>query len=217
MDDGFNPELVKGARFAGIFDIPCIEAPKKVLIPSGFTPFTQRHRAPSRNEALSFFEHDTKFANVLIKPELYVAEAKSFKVFVPPDCSLYRDQPLTTQIGNVYRSRAIGYYYQARGANTYALIRWGDERTYTDSVLPEPVAFMGAPKKSVVVISTYGCIRGAANKHYFQEGVECMVDYLAPQLVLVHGPMPKEVFAHVLGRSEFMCFPDWTRRMRGGE
>ncbi len=217
VDDGFNPELVKGARFDGVLEIPCIEGPEKVTIPKGFTPFTKRHRAPTDNEALSFFEFDMKFAEALIAPELFVETAKNFSVFVPPDCSLYRDQPLTTQIGNVYRSRAIGYYYQRRGANVYPLIRWGDERTYTDAVLPEPVSFMGVSKDNVVVISTYGCIRGAENKHHFQAGVECMVDFLHPQLVLVHGAMPKSVFKHVLSKAEFVRFPDWTTRMKAGE
>lgn len=217
MDDGFNSELVNGARFDGVLEIPCIEKPKEVIIPKGFTPFTMRHRAPTDNEALSFFEFDTKFAEALITPELFVQTAKSFSVFVPPDCSLYRDQPLATQIGNVYRSRAIGFYYQRHGANVYPLIRWGDERTYTDAALPEPVAFLGAPKSSTVVISTYGCIRGAENKSHFQAGVECMVDFLHPQLVLVHGAMPKAVFEHVLSKAEFIQFPDWTTRMKAGE
>ena len=217
MDDGFNPELVEGARFDGVFEIPCIEEPREVVIPEGFTPFTKRHRAPTDREALSFFEFDSKFADVLIAPELFIETVRNFLVFVPPDNSLYRDQPLTTQIGNVYRSRAIGFYYQKRGANVYPLVRWGDERTYTDEILPEPVSFMVVPKGSVVVISTYGCIRGSENKRHFQAGVECMVDFLRPQLVLVHGAMQKNVFAHVLSKSEFIQFPDWITRMKTGE
>ena len=217
MDDGFDPELVEGARFDGMLEIPCIEKPSEVVVPEGFTPFTQRRRAPTDSEALSFFEYDTKFAEALIAPEAFIGTAKSFSVFVPPDCSLYRDQPLSTQIGNVYRSRAIGYYYQNNGANVYPLIRWGDERTYTDVALPEPVSFLGAPKDSVVVISTYGCIRGLENKRHFRAGVECMVDYLRPQLVLVHGAMPKSIFAHVLPKAEFVQYPDWTSRMKAGD
>ena len=217
MDDGFNPELVRGARFDGVLEIPCIEPPEEVILPEGFTPFSMTNRAPTKSEALSFFEFDTRFSEALATPERFVDMAKSFSIFVPPDCSLYRDQPLSTQIGNVYRSRAIGFYYQRRGANVYPLIRWGDERTYTDLALPEPVSFLGVPKHSVVVVSTYGCIRSKENKHHFQGGIEAMVDYLKPELVLVHGSMPKRVFAHVLSKSEFVRFPDWTSRMRGGE
>ena len=96
-------------------------------------------------------------------------------------------------------------------------MRWGDERTYTDAVLPEPVAFMGVPQRSVIVVSTYGCIRGGMNKNHFQAGLENMVDYLQPQLVLVHGAMPQRVFAHVLSKAEFIQFPSWITRMKAGE
>lgn len=215
-DDGFSPELVVGARFEGVFEIPCIESPREVVIPKGFTPFTRRHCAPTQHEALSFFEFDTEFAEVLISPERFIETAQSFEVFVPTDNSLYRDQPLATQIANVYRSRAIGFYFQRHGANVYPLIRWGDERTYTDYVLPEPVAFAGAPKNSIVVISTYGCIRGMEDKMHFQAGLEAMVDTLTPEVVLVHGAMPAAVFSHVLSKSEFIQYPDWITRVKSG-
>lgn len=217
IDDGCNPELVKGVQFDGILELPKIEAPKKLVIPEGFTPFTQRKRAPTSNEALSFFEFDTKFADVLKHPESYIEVAKDFAAFVPPDCSVYRDMPLALQITNIYRSRAIGAYCQQRGANTYPLVRWGDERTYTAEVLPEPVAFIGVEKHSIVVISTYGCIRGKENRRHFKAGLEAMVDYLEPALVLVHGAMPDDVFGNVLHKSEFIRYPDWTSRMKGGE
>lgn len=216
IDDGCNPELVLGAKFNGIFEIPRIDAPDTIIRPDGFTPFTQRHRAPTGNEALSFFEFDVKFSDVLAHPERYIGAARSFALFVPPDCSVYRDMPLALQITNIYRSRAIGYYYQRHGANVYPLIRWGDERTYTDRVLSEPIAFAGVEMRSPVVVSTYGCIRGAENRRHFKAGLEAMVDYLEPSLVLVHGPMPATVFSNVVGRSEFVRYPDWTTRMRGG-
>lgn len=217
IDDGCSPELVRGATFDGVLEIPHINAPKEIIRPEGFTPFTQRHRAPSGSEALSFFEFDVKFADALAHPERYIGVAQSFAVFVPPDCSLYRDMPLALQVTNVYRSRAIGCYYQRHGANVYPLVRWGDERTYTDCVLPEPVAFLGVEKHSPVVVSTYGCIRGAENRKHFKAGIEAMVDYLEPSLVLVHGPMPASVFSNVVNLSEFVCYPDWTTRMRGGD
>lgn len=130
----------------------------------------------------------------VIAPELFVETTRAFNVFVPTDNSLYRDQPLTTQTGNIYRSRSIGFYYQKHGANVYPLIRWGDEHTYTDAVLPEPVAFAGAPRNSIVVVSAYGCIRRQENKRRFQAGLESMIDVLAPNPLLLHGSMPKPFF-----------------------
>lgn len=216
IDDGCNPELVRGATFDGVLEIPHINAPNAIIRPDGFTPFTQRHRAPTGNEALSFFEFDVKFSDALAHPGRYIDVAQSFAVFIPPDCSLYRDMPLVLQAANVYRSRAIGCFHQRHCANVYPLIRWGDERTYTDSVLPEPVAFLGVEKHSPVAVSTYGCIRGTENRKHFKAGLEAMVDYLKPSLVLVHGSMPTSVFADVLNRVELIQYPDWTTRMRGG-
>lgn len=217
IDDGCNSELVHGVKFDGIFEMPKIEGPIRLTIPNGFIPFTQRQRAPTDNEALSFFEFDTKFADVLKYPERYIEMAKDFSVFVPPDCSVYRDMPLALQITNIYRSRAIGAHYQRHGANVYPLVRWGDERTYSTLVLPEPVAFLGIEKRSVVVISTYGCIRGAENRKHFKAGLEAMVDYLEPTLVLVHGSMPDNIFCNVTQKTTFICYPDWISRLRGGD
>ncbi len=42
IDDGFNPELVENALFDGIFEIPHIKKPQKIIIPSDIIPFSQR-------------------------------------------------------------------------------------------------------------------------------------------------------------------------------
>lgn len=215
-DDGFNPELVAGATFDGIFEIPHIHPPKHIITPEGFTPFSKRKHAPTNNEALCFFEMDIKFADVLRCPGAYIDEFNSFSIFIPTDNSLYRDSPLMAQISNIYRSRAIGHYYQYHGANVYPLVRWGDERTYTTCVLPEAVSFTGVERNSPVVISTYGCIRGKENKYHFKAGLEAMMDDLEPSLVLVHGPMPNSVFKNVLHYSTFLQLPDWITRVKGG-
>ena len=40
ITDGCNPELVDGARFDGTLEIPVIEKPKKLMVPSGMVPFS---------------------------------------------------------------------------------------------------------------------------------------------------------------------------------
>jgi hypothetical protein len=40
IDDGMNPELVQGADFEGIFQIPKIAPPKHILLPEQITPFS---------------------------------------------------------------------------------------------------------------------------------------------------------------------------------
>ena len=217
MDDGCNPKLVAGARFEGIFDIPVIEKPERIDIPSAIVPFSERNKVTDYNTAVGFYEMDVKFSEVLIDPEKYVEDFRRFKAMISPDCSLYRDAPLSVQIINVYRNRAIGSYYQRSGVYVIPQIRWGTEATYTTKILPEAIAFSGVEKHSIVAIGTYGCIQHKEDKYHFKAGLEAMLINLEPQIVLVYGPMPKAVFDDYLHNTRFVHFDDWTRIRHGGD
>ena len=217
LDDGCNPELVAGATFALPLGIPIIKAPPQIIIPEGITPFSVRHRAPSFNEAIGFYEKDINFAEVLRSPQDYIDDFGRFKALISPDCSLYRDAPLAVQLTNVYRNRAIGSYYQRRGQYVIPQIRWGNEYTYTTKYFPEKIAFLGAEKHSIVAIGTYGCFDGRENKYYFSAGLEAMMETLEPQVVLVYGSMPEKVFGQYMNYAKFVQYPDWTTRMHGGD
>ena len=216
IDDGFQPELVKNARFEGVFEIPVIDKPKRIFIPDGITPFSRRNEAPTENEAIGFFEMDPMFADVLRNPQAYVEELKNFPAVISPDCSLYRDAPLTVQIANVYKKNAISHYWQSQGIDVFALVRWGSRDTYTTGVLPEPIAFAGIPHDSIIVISTYGCIKSNDDKYHFEAGLEACLRTLTPKIVLVHGAMPEKVFGPYLKYAEFHNYPDWITRKKGG-
>lgn len=45
LSDGCNPELVKGADFDGIFEIPIIRKPKKYIIPDNLVSFSEMSKA----------------------------------------------------------------------------------------------------------------------------------------------------------------------------
>lgn len=123
--------------------------------------------------------------------------------------------PPVLQAANVYMNRAVGYRMSRLGYYVIVNVRWGDETTYTDVLYPEPVAFLGAPKDSIVSIGTYGCSKTRRDKRYLREGLEAMLDYLTPQVVLVYGAMPGYVFDGLKSRAEFVGFLDWTTRMKG--
>ena len=137
-----------------------------------------------------------------------------FPAVVTPDNSLYRDAPLLVQMANLYRNRAIGHYLQKQGAYVITNVRWGDERSYTTEVLPEKFAFLGAPKKSIVSVGTYGCIQGKENKFYFRKGLEAMLDELMPEVVLVYGRMPDSIFCGLKHKTNFVNYPDWISKVR---
>ena len=217
LNDGCNPELVAGAKFDGILEIPVIEAPRRIIIPDGITPFTMRERAVDKNEAVAFFEKEPNFAEILINPADYIEDLSRFRALVSVDCSLYRDAPLAVQLTNLYRNRALGSYYQRHGLYVIPLIRWGNEYTYTNKYFPEKIAFLGAPKHSIVCIGTYGCSNSKEDKYYLHAGLDAMLESLEPKVVLVYGSMNCKIFDSYLNYTEFVHYPDWTTRVHGGD
>jgi hypothetical protein len=216
ITDGCNPELVDGARFDGVLEIPVIERPEKIAIPKGFVPFSEMHRVLPEKFAVCEYEADVDFADLLRDPAPYTRELRRFQAFVTPDASLFWDAPLAAQIVNKYRNHAVGSYMQRHGVYTIPNVRWGDERTYTTCALPEPLAFLGVEKGSIVSIGSYGLVRTKLEKHHFRAGLGAMLDYLEPEVVLVYGPMPEEVFGEFSDRTEFVRYPDWTTYIHEG-
>ena len=214
FDEGFNLELVQTAFFDGELEIPKIEPPKEIIIPSRMIPYSKRRRSKDYSECLVFYEHDINFAELVRSPEYFAEDVLRFAAVVTPDNSLYINAPLIVQIANVYRNRAIGHYLQKKGAYVITNVRWGDERSYTTDVLPEKFAFLGAPKNSIVAVGTYGCIRGKEKKCCFREGLEAMLDELTPEVVLVYGRMPPAVFGGLMHRTNFVAYPDWISSVR---
>ena len=131
LSDGCNPELVIGADFDGIFEIPIIKKPRKYVIPKNLVPFSRMDKADPKEFAVCEYENDRQFRDLLSHPDEYIDILKHYQGFISPDCSLYRDMPLAIQITNIYRNRAIGYCFQKHGVYVIPCVRWGDERTYT--------------------------------------------------------------------------------------
>lgn len=215
IDDGFRPELVEGARFDGIFEIPHVPGPHEIIIPNGMVPFSKIKYSSSNSDFVHFYEHDIRFRDFLTSTEDYLEKLKKFAGVVNPDCSLYRDMPLSLQIANVYMSRATGFFLWKNGIYSVPNIRWGDERSYSTKFFSEPFAFAGVDKRSIVSIGTYGCIRGKDNKKHFKAGLRAMLEYLEPAVVLVYGPMPKDIFDEYTSRTQFVRFDDWIKVKKG--
>ena len=214
VDEGFRVSLIETAFFDGKFEIPHIDAPKDIVVPSGLVPFSRRQRSRDKQDFVCFYEHDVKFREILTHTEDYVEELKQYPGVISPDCSLYLDAPLCVQIAGIYLNRAVGYYLSKQGIYVIPNIRWGDERTYTDELLGEKIAFQSVDKHSIVSIGTYGQIKSAESKRYFREGLMAMLDELEPQVVLVYGTMPDTIFYGLGTRTEFVQYHDWTRRMK---
>lgn len=214
ITDGCNPELVEGASFDGVLEIPVIKRPDRIKIPKGIVPFSKMDAVEGEKFAVCEYENDRNFAELLRNPEPYVQELRKHQAFITPDASLYWDMPLSAQIVNKYRNHAIGYYMQKRGIYTIPNVRWGDERTYTTKYLPEKLAFLGVEKNSIVSIGSYGVVKTKDERKHFNAGLEAMLETLSPEAVLVYGSMPKEIFDQYRHLTKFFNYEDWTSYVR---
>lgn len=215
IDDGCSPELITGANWAGELELPCLSPPEKIIIPSRLVPFSKRTQA-SDNDAICFYEPDENFSDVLRTPIKFIDDFSKSVAVLSPDCSQYQKAPLSVQIANNYRNRAIGYYYQQMGINVIPHVRWGDERTYSTVLFNEKIAFLGIPKHSIVAIGTYGCCKEHVEKYHFKAGLDSMLDELSPEVVLVYGSMGDLIFGNVKNRAYFVHYPDWISLKKGG-
>ena len=80
ITDGCNPELVKGADFDGIFEIPIIKAPEIIAIPKAIVPFSKMDKVDPSGFAICEYENDIEFANLLRNPDSYVKQFKKYAV-----------------------------------------------------------------------------------------------------------------------------------------
>lgn len=124
--DGFNSKLIETAFFDGSLEMPILDVPKEIIIPSVAVPFSKRNAITNpAEEMLVFYEHDPVFRSFVSVPQNYMDELKDIRIISTPDCSLYRDMPLWEQIANIGVSRSVGYYLQQQGKYVIPNVRWG--------------------------------------------------------------------------------------------
>ena len=209
-DDGQQSYLLKDAAFDSVLELPKINRFDRPFMVDGVVPFSSRHSVDSRNFALSFFERDSKFWKVVLFPEKYVEEFAKFSFVISPDCSMYRDAPLISQLSNLFAARRVSYFWQSVGIDVLPLIRWGSEPTFTKSTFSTPPSFAGVVKGSSVCVSNYGCYKSRADKYYFRYGFRNMLDYLEPEQVLLYGSNDRVLSSMACSTgSTVYHFPDW--------
>lgn len=209
--DGFNSKLIETAFYDSFLEIPILDAPKEIIIPSVAIPFSKRKVSTNpAEEMIVFYEHDPVFRNFISIPQNYMDELKNIHIISTPDCSLYRDMPLWEQIANIGVGRSVGYYLQQQGKYVIPNVRWGDERTYKKTLFHIPPSFAGVPKNSIVSIGTYGCSKRKEDKYFLEAGLEAMLTELTPQDVIVYGSYSPTIFGKYERYTCFHHLPDWT-------
>ncbi|MBR7019804.1 MAG: DUF4417 domain-containing protein [Lachnospiraceae bacterium] len=195
LDDGFQSYLTEGAKFVGEPGIPMLMDLKNAQIPKALVPFGKIGSSNTR-QYVHFYQFDNKFSRVLTATDKYLDRLKMFDGVVTPDCSILIGQARCLQQANIHMSRAVGFYLQRHGIPVIPNVRWGDASTYD-------FCFLGIPKRSIVCISTHGCMKEPTLRRIFKEGLPVMLDILEPSVILVHGYMPDDVFGEYTGQVEF--------------
>ena len=183
--DVFHAFLLRNAYYAGELEIPVIQSTS--AIPNRIITFSKALHTDDYDQWICFYEDDATFERIWNNPKKYLPILKKFNGIITPDFSLYRDMPLTMQIWNIFRSRALGRWFQENGINVIVNVRWGDHRTHF-------ICCLGVPKNSAIAIGSVGCIKLIENRKIFIKGLDYAVKHLRPTFIIVYGSAPDYIF-----------------------
>lgn len=200
FDDGFQAYLTEGAELVGDAGIPMLMNLDNVQIPLDIIPFGKANVCKNRRKYIHFYQHDKEFSRVLTATKRYLDLFKLYDGVITPDCSMQIGQAPCLQQANTYMNRAVGYFFQRNGIPVIPNIRWSDESSFS-------FCFLGVHPRSIVSVSTHGCIQSAEQRQMFRIGLDAMLDAIHPTSVLVHGFMPNDVFGPYLNQVEFHRYP----------
>lgn len=200
LDDGFQQYLTEDAILVGEPGIPMLMDLPNTQIPKGLVPFEKASKCTNHRQYVHFYMHDREFSRVLTATHRYLDMLKQFDGVITPDCTMLIRQAPCLQQTNTYFNRAVGFYLQRNGIPVIPNIRWSDESSFSYCLL-------GVPKKTIVCVSTHGCIRSSQQRCMFKQGLDAMLEELQPSAVLVHGYMPDDVFGEYLAQTTFVRYP----------
>lgn len=187
------------------WNIDTIKA-NNTIIPIDIVPFEKHHKIIDKKKVvLHFYMFDNSFKQVINNPNKYVSILKQFGGIISFDLSLYIDMPLSLQMVNKFKNHKVAAYLQKLGINVIPNVRWGDERSFS-------FCFEGFEKRGIYAVSTHGCIKTKIEKTMFVNGLRKMIEVLEPKVILVHGPMPKEVFDQFKRKVVFVNYSSWISR-----
>jgi hypothetical protein len=196
FDDGFQDYLTIGATLVGAPGIPMMMDLQNVQVPKDMIPFTKARKCANKRQYVHFYMHDREFSRVLTSTNQYLDLLKLYDGVITPDCTMAIGQSPCLQQANTYMNRAVGFFLQKNGIPVIPNVRWSDESSFE-------YCFLGVPKGAMVSVSTHGCITSKQERQMFKTGIGAMLDAIQPNVVLVHGYMPDDIFGEYTGQIEF--------------
>ena len=175
----YNLDIVEHENLTNDFwQMPTIK--NDGYIPDDLIGFNYAKTSENKNVGIHFFIDDYQFERLWNAPEKYLDVLSEYECILTPDFSLYMDMPMPMKIWNIYRSRQIGAYYQARGIKVIPTVSWAEAETFE-------FCFLGIPKGSIVAVSTIGVKQDAEALEIWEEGMKAMIEQIEPSTILVYG------------------------------
>jgi hypothetical protein len=175
--DVWKAWLTAGASYTGPQDMPiimpCSVVPQRLLLYDN----VKKHAPDS---CVHFFQDDYKLERIWNKPTQYLPRILSVGTVIMPDFSVYPDMPNPIKAYNIYRSRAIGYWWQKQGLNVIPCLRCGDDHS-------DKFVFDGLPQNSTIAIGATGCLKSREVRGIFFEGIYTIIERLQPANLLIYG------------------------------
>lgn len=199
-DDGFQNHLTVGANLVGEPGIVELMELNNTQVPKKLIPFTKIRSSATKRGYVHFYLHDIYWSSILTSTDKYLDLLKEYDGVISPDPTLLIGQAKCLQEANTYLNHAVGFYLQKNGIPVIPNVRWSDESSYD-------FCFLGIPQKTIVSISTHGCIKSNTQKELFKNGLAEMLTRLEPSDVVVHGHMPDSVFKEFEHLTQFHRFP----------
>jgi hypothetical protein len=152
----------------------CRKAPERLL------GFNFAKTSDDTGAGLHFFLDDYQFERVWASPDRYLGLLGRFACALTPDFSLYADMPLPMQQWNVYRSLALGKYWQRNGISVVPSLQWAGKATFA-------FCFKGVPKDATVAASTVGVKREKESIRLWCAGMAEAMRQCRPRCILLYG------------------------------
>lgn len=156
---------------------PCEVVPDNL---QGFNYAKTEKQENKKSLGCHFFIDDYQFERVWTRPEYYLPYLKDYACVLTCDFSLYQDMPYPMQRWNIYRSRALGYFWQKRGLKVIPTLTWSDKYSFK-------FCFDGLPARATYATSTVGVMNDKDAQKMWMCGMQAALERLSPERLLLYG------------------------------
>lgn len=187
-----NPLFMRsGFKTVGKWEIPLVkkqiislDAPQLIACSDAKPNDSVANKA----KGVHFFVDDYRFNGIYNRPERSLDKYAQYAFLLTPDFSTYADMDLWRQLESVVKNRWVGAYWQDKGLIVIPTISWSTPSSFD-------FCFEGVEQKSIVAVSTLGCMR---SKLMFMRGYESMLNKLNPEAIICFGNTLPEMQGNII-------------------